>query len=97
MNVTTTEQLAELFQVKKNAITRNFQRNRQRYTKGVHFLELEGAGLKEFKDSIGNPDYLKFTSNLYLWTVSGVRLLAKTCRSEEAWELYEKGLNEVNL
>lgn len=95
LQVTTTDQLSDLLRVNKKAISRNFQRNKHRYTKGVHYFQLEGSMLTAFKKSIRNPEYLKYTSNLYLWTVPGIRLLAKSCRSGEAWELYEKDLNEV--
>ena len=90
--VTTTSQLADLFQVNKKAITRNYQRNKKRFVEGVHYIRIEGNPLKEFKMMVGNPDYLKFTAVLYLWTVPGIRLIAKSCRSEEAWHLYEQDI-----
>lgn len=87
--VLTTAQLADAFHTNSKVITRNFQRNQERYTPGEHYFSLSGEDLKQFKASRQNDDSLKYVSVLYLWTEKGAWLHAKSLNSDEAWTAYQ--------
>lgn len=92
--VLTTSQLAHSFGTENGIINRNFQRNSDRYTHGKHYFALTGEELRDFKGS-GQIDHnLKYTSVLYLWTEKGAWLQAKSLNSDEAWDAYEKLIDE---
>lgn len=93
IKVATTEQLSVLFNTEKKLINRNFERNKTKFKEYEHYILITGSELKIFKKIQNNPEHLKFTSLLYLWTISGARLLAKSCRSESAWIAYENNLD----
>lgn len=86
--VLTTPQLAEAFDSKANIISRNFQRNRDRYEEGVHYFALTGDVLKEFKAKRQDDVSLKFVSVLYLWTEQGAWMHAKSLNNDSAWKAY---------
>lgn len=88
MRVLTTNQLAEAFDSNSKIITRNFQRNRERYEMGKHYFALSGEDLKQFKASRQNDDNLKYVSCLYLWTELGAWMHAKSLNTDCAWEAY---------
>ena len=90
IRVLTTQQLAEEYGVDHKIISKNFERNKDRYVEGKHFICLTGEELKEFKAERQNDDTLKFTSILYLWTKKGAFLHAKSLNTDTAWELYDK-------
>lgn len=92
--VLTTSQLAESFGTDNSIINRNFQRNSERYTQGKHYFALSGEELKEFKGSRQIDASLKFTSVLYLWTEKGAWLHAKSLNNDQAWDAYEKLIDE---
>ncbi|KML36371.1 ORF6N domain-containing protein [Cytobacillus firmus] len=92
--VLTTTQLAEAFGTESKIINRNFQRNADRYVQGKHYFALSGEELREFKGSRQFDDSLKFTSILYLWTEKGAWLHAKSLNTEQAWDAYEKLVDE---
>ena len=96
--VLTTTQIAERYETNTDAIQRNFQRNKERYTEGKHYYCLTGAELKEFKDwatscRAVNPDGSELIDKraavLYLWTEKGALMLAKSLNTDMAWEAYE--------
>lgn len=89
MRVLTTAQIAESFNTNPKLVTRNYQRNSERYTAGEHYFSLSGEGLKEFKASRQNDASLKYVSVLYLWTEKGAWLHAKSLNSEQAWTAYQ--------
>lgn len=86
--VLTTNQLAEAFDTNGKIITRNFQRNEERYEIGKHYYALTGQELKQFKAIRQNDVNLKYVSCLYLWTELGAWLHAKSLNSDKAWESY---------
>lgn len=86
--VLTTQQLAEAFGTNAKIITRNFQRNQDKYDAGSHYYVLAGEELKAFKGSRQNDDSLKYVSVLYLWTEQGAWMHAKSLNTEQAWEAY---------
>ncbi|MBU5214509.1 ORF6N domain-containing protein [Heyndrickxia oleronia] len=87
--VLTTSQLAESYGTESKIISRNYQRNADRYIEGKHFFALSGEELRTFKGSRQFDDSLKFTSILYLWTEKGAWLHAKSLNTEKSWEAYE--------
>jgi len=88
--VLTTAQLAEVYGTETKIVNRNFQRNADRYVQGKHYFALSGEELRDFKGSRQIDDNLKFASILYLWTEKGAWLHAKSLNTDEAWDAYEK-------
>lgn len=86
--VLTTAQVAEAYATDPKSLQRNFQRNKERFSEGVHFLALTGDTLKAFKAERQNDASLKYTSLLYLWTEEGAFLLAKSVGSDKGWAAY---------
>jgi hypothetical protein len=89
IRVLTTQQIAEAYGTDTNVITKNFNRNKDRYTEGKHYVCLEGDELKEFKTK-GQIDLSLKVNKLYLWTEKGAFLHAKSLGTDEAWEVYER-------
>lgn len=90
IRVLTTQQIAEAYGTDAKVIQKNFERNKDRYTEGKHYISLQGEELKEFKANRQIDDNLKFAPTLYLWTEKGAFLHAKSLGTDEAWEVYEK-------
>lgn len=89
IRVLTTAQLAEAYVTTSDVITKNFNRNRNRYEEGKHFICLKGEELKEFK-ATGQNDLLPNVNTLYLWTERGTLLHAKSVNTDKAWSAYER-------
>lgn len=87
--VLTTQQIAEAYGTNADIITRNFNRNKDRYTEGKHFICLEGEELKNFKTT-GQIDLSLKINKLYLWTKKGAFLHAKSLNTDTAWEVYDR-------
>lgn len=87
--VLTTAQLAESFGTESKLISKNFERNENRYKPGKHYFILQGNQLRDFKASRQNDDNLKFAPVIYLWTEKGAWLHAKSLNTDRAWEAYE--------
>lgn len=88
IRVLTTQQLAEAYDTSTDTITRNFNRNKDRYVEGKHYIALEGAEKNEFVD-LGQFDRgLKNAKILYIWTEKGTFLHAKSLNTDKAWEVY---------
>ena len=90
IRVLTTQQIAEAYETDSKVISKNFERNKERYVAGKHFICLSGEELREFKANRQNDDNLKFISILYLWTEKGAFLHAKSLNTDKAWEVYDK-------
>lgn len=86
--VLTTQQVAEAYAVDSKSLTRNFQRNSDKFVEGQHYFALTGETLKQFKGLRQNDATLKYVSILYLWTEQGAFMLAKSLNSEKAWQAY---------
>lgn len=89
IRVLTTQQIAEAYETNTDTITKNFNRNKDRYTEGKHFICLEGQELKDFKTN-GQIDLSLKINRLYLWTEKGAFLHAKSLNTDTAWEVYDR-------
>lgn len=89
VRVLTTQQIAEAYGTDSNVITKNFNRNKERYSEGKHYICLKGNDLKAFRAK-GQIDLLPNVNTLYLWTEKGAFLHAKSLGTDEAWEVYER-------
>ena len=83
-----TQQLAESYGTTTDVVTKNFNRNKDRYQEGKHYYLLKGDELKEFKAN-GQIDLLPNLNKLYLWTERGAFLHAKSLNTDKAWEVYD--------
>ncbi|MEC0385905.1 phage antirepressor KilAC domain-containing protein [Bacillus velezensis] len=86
--VLTTEQLAEAYGANVESVTKNFNRNKGRYTEGKHYFLLQGEDLRDFRAN-GQIDLLPNKNRLYLWTEKGALLHAKSLNTDQAWDTYE--------
>lgn len=89
MRVLTTQQLAECYEADTRVISNNFNRNKERYQDGKHYILLQGEELKGFKTNHQNDESLLRVNQLYLWTEKGAFLHAKSLNTDKAWSVYE--------
>lgn len=78
VRVLTTQQLAEEYETDSRVISNNFNRNKDRYTEGKHFICLTGDEKREFLNRPQVDDSSKNASIIYLWTKKGAFLHAKS-------------------
>ena len=88
IRVLTTQQIAEEYETDAKVISNNYNRNKERYVEGKHFICLEGSELKEFKTNHQFDESSK-VNKLYLWTEKGAFLHAKSLNTDKAWEVYD--------
>lgn len=89
IRVLTTQQLAEAYGTDTDNIKKNFNRNRDRYIEGKHYICLKGEELRYFKAKgqiVTSPNI----NVLYLWTEKGTFLHAKSLNTDTAWEVYDR-------
>jgi phage regulator Rha-like protein len=93
--VLTTAQLAEAYGTDTKHISNNFSNNKERYKIGKHYFLLQGEELKQFlqSENLGVQNSSKIRA-LYLWTEKGAWLHAKSLNTDEAWEAYERLVDE---
>lgn len=84
-----TSQLAESYGTNSDVITKNFNRNKERYQEGKHYFVLEGENKKQFIDQGQFDRGLKNAKTIYLWTERGAFLHAKSLNTDQAWEVYD--------
>lgn len=90
IRVLTTQQIAEAYGTNVDTITKNFNRNKERYMEGKHYIALEGREKNDFVN-LGHFDRgLKNAKTLYLWTEKGAFLHAKSLNTDVAWEVYDR-------
>lgn len=89
IRVLTTKQVAEAYETEQQIVANNFNRNKERYIEGKHFICLKGDELREFRAKNQN-DVLPNANKLYLWTQKGCLLHAKSLNTDIAWEVYDK-------
>lgn len=89
LRVLTTAQLAECYGTDSKTIAHNYQRNKERYEDGKHYVCLKGTELQEFfanaNLALANQSKIR---TLYLWTERGALLHAKSLNTDKAWEVY---------
>ena len=90
IRVLTTQQLAEAYGTDAQVVTNNFNRNKDRYVEGKHFICLTGEELREFKTKNQNDLSSSRINQLYLWTEKGAFLHAKSLNTDTAWEVYDR-------
>lgn len=93
IRVLTTQQIAEAYESDVRIISNNFNRNKEKYVEGKHFVCLEGEELKAFK-TIHHFDESSRINKLYLWTEKGAFLHAKSLNTDKAWEVYDRLVDE---
>jgi hypothetical protein len=87
--VLTTAQLAESYGTDYKSISKNYTRNAKRYQEGKHYFLLKGEERHEFLDNYRQiDDSLKHAKHIFLWTVQGALLHAKSLNTDQAWEAY---------
>lgn len=89
IRVLTTQQIAEAYGTDSKVISNNFNRNKERYVDGKHFVCLKGEEKRIFVDHHQIDDASKKANKLYLWTEKGAFLHAKSLNTDEAWAVYE--------
>lgn len=90
IRVLTTQQIAEAYGSDTRVISNNFNRNKDRYVEGKHYICLEDDEKREFVDHHQIDDGSKKASKLYLWTEKGAFLHAKSLNTDVAWEVYDR-------
>ena len=89
IRVLTTQQIADAYGTDAQVVTNNFNRNKDRYVEGKHYICLTGEDLREFKTKNQNDLSSSRINQLYLWTEKGAFLHAKSLNTDKAWEVYE--------
>ena len=90
IRVLTTQQIAEAYGSNTDTITKNFNRNKDRYVEGKHYIALDGDEKNAFVDRGQFDRGLKNAKTLYLWTEKGAFLHAKSLNTDSAWEVYDR-------
>lgn len=93
--VCTTQQLADLYGADAAQLRKNYQRNKDRFEEGKHFIKLEGDELRAFKAdrvSFGHSDESNENKAraVMLWTERGAMRHAKMLETDGAWEAFEE-------
>ena len=88
--VLTTKQLAEVYEVDPNIISKNFGNHRDKFIEGKHYYLLKGTALKEFKNYMNDIQVVgKRSPHLYLWTERGANRHCKILDTDKAWEQFD--------
>lgn len=88
--VLTTRQLADAYGTDVKVIQNNFQRNKDRYLAGKHYIYMDRDELREVKTTCPQFDgELKRASRAHFWTEKGALLHAKSLNTDKAWEVYD--------
>lgn len=89
LRVLTSSQIADAYETDSHTLNKNFNRNKERYIEGKHYICLTGDDLRDFRAK-GQIDVLPNTNKLYLWTEKGALLHAKSLNTDKAWEVYDR-------
>ena len=88
--VLTTEQLAEVYETTPRRITENYNRNKDKFTDGIHYYLLQGEALQAFKSQYAKSVSVnKHAAILYLWTERGANRHCKILDTDKAWEQFD--------
>lgn len=85
--VLTTKQIAEAYGTNRKQISQDFNRNKNKFVEGKHYILLRGDALRAFRLKTDLP---KNQNKLYLWTERGALYMAKMIDTDTAWEAYER-------
>lgn len=88
IRVLTTQQIADSYETEERRIVDNFNRNKDRYKEGKHYICLTGEELRDFRAKTQN-EVLPNANKFYLWTEKGAFLHAKSLNTDKAWEVYD--------
>ena len=88
--VLTTQQLAEAYGTDNKIIYNNFNRNKDRYIEGKHYICLKGEDKRTFLNRNQIDDSSKYAKAIYLWTEKGTFLHAKSLNTDTAWDVYDR-------
>lgn len=87
----TTEQLAEFYGASLKNIRDNFQNNKDRFIEGKHYIRLEGAELRAFKNDTENIGIVGNRVNqLILYTKQGASRHSKIINTDRAWDMFDE-------
>lgn len=87
--VITTAQLAQAYGTTAKNVTKNFNRNKERFEVGKHYFALQGDELKEFMRVVPERCLPPSTSIAYLWTRRGASRHCKILGTDKAWEQFD--------
>ncbi|EEA8676883.1 ORF6N domain-containing protein [Salmonella enterica subsp. enterica] len=88
--VVTTEQMAVGYGATEKMLANNFARNESRFVEGKHFFKVEGAELREIKNTPSSGGLVgKNARSLILWTERGAANHAKILETDQAWSYHE--------
>lgn len=90
--VCTTLQLAQFYGCSEKNLSDNFAYQRERFEEGKHFVKLEGAALRAFREHPENSgsQISPMVRSLLLWTEMGAARHAKMLTTDKAWEVFEE-------
>ena len=89
--VMTTELLAIAYGTDADKIHDSHRRNEGRFVENVHFVRLNGAALRAFKDNPANCRLVGARAkHLILWLDRGAARHAKLIETDEAWQVFGK-------
>jgi hypothetical protein len=87
--ILTTAQVAQAYDATEKQISNNFNRNKEKYQEGTHYLALVGEEKRAFLQGYPQIEDSPFNSKpLYLWTEQGAFLHAKSLNTSRAWQAY---------
>lgn len=86
--ILTTAQIARAFDATEQQVRNNFNRNKDKYQEGTHYIRLVGQEKEAFLGKTQFEFNLLSTKPLYLWTEQGAFLHAKSLNTDRAWQAY---------
>jgi hypothetical protein len=92
--VLTTAQLAVAYHATEQQITNNFNRNKDKYQEGKHYIRLVGREKSAFLSKTQIEFSPQSSKPIYLWTEKGALLHAKSLNTDCAWEAYDRLIDE---
>lgn len=88
--VITTDMLAQGYGTDTKSISKNFNRNKNRFIEGKHYFKIEGDELRSLINHSSLRGVVnKHTNHIYLWTERGASRHAKMLETDQAWDWFE--------
>lgn len=102
--VITSSQLAQVYDCNPTQIRDNFRKTKNQFEEGVHYFKVEGAELKQLKETIKEAENFrvpavsetqssplsKMASSAYLWTYQGCVRHCKMLNTQKAWDMFSE-------